>query len=458
MALSTMLISCNLKDFLKDDDGNDVPLIRLDMPKFDATYLLQFVDATTGEPIYDRFTARISGPSAGDIIDDGGKLNNSTYEIKSGVLSLNLNPNIKLNGSKDIQFAVSGEGASLLVLPQIFANRTPGNKTYSVAVFKFPPIDIRSSPSSVSKVEESLATVTSPSGVTLKPIADISTMHRGDGYDYVKLYRATESGQYNYTAPDVLGVTSGLYSLGESALADPEQKLYLNAGQYFTTISKNDGTVSTDVTINIASNSTISSTFDYIIETDNGMTYRGAVSGKLPISVKVENVYVNNLAKGLKVTLPDNSIFRLSPNEITIPDARSGSAIANFTANLNQSANLDLYNLIINAICASDRMIQFAITKRFQYSLVDPQNPTERQWVDGYLTEGSTSIYMERDKRYDFRIMLNNQWESYEITTNPAEINNILNSEYITKYKMVSSGGVTTIEAEVTSEEICDIQ
>lgn len=450
---AVMLTACNIKNPLKDENGDGIPIIKIDLPKFDAVYMFDFQYLSGAEFSGQELTVHFSGMRSGDLIDDLGRINNNTYTVSTGFLSVNLNPNIKLDGNRTVSFTVSGSSPAGVVLPRVVTDKTGGIRGIDVTVVEYSE-QKRGGSRNIDDVE---IEVRGTQGELVAPVARLGVEQRGDGYRYLDLYQATEDGIYICGDAGEQWESYGLFALSERIATEPVKMIRLRAGEYFTTIARKRGSLATSIEINLDSpNSGTAISVGYTVETADGSLYKGTITGATPLRGRIEQIYVEEADRGAKVRLHPQPIFSVTPSVAEVADATAPSAAVSFEVGPVSGMNLTRYDINLTAVCATDRQIAVAATKMFQYSKVDPTAPQDREWITAVMESGRSSVYMSRGSIYDFRVSFNNKWESYMITTDPSKIEEILNDQHVLRYTMNDEGDRVTIDIEVTHEEICN--
>lgn len=454
------LVSCDINNIGKDENGDDISLLRLDLPKFDATYLMNFVDEN-GQLITSDLNISFAGKNGNSLVTEAGRIN-ETYRVVGGMLNLNLNPNIKINSQNQIDFQIKGAGAGMVVLPYIVKQSLSGERIINVEVFNWQTLQMQQSTISKNRATSPI-TVTTPDHKNLSPLAVLSGKDNGNGYEYKMLYMATVSGEYTCLIANAGEYDSwGIYTMSDDMTSAPKQSLQLNSGDLFTVVTKAKNLLEGKIKVQLNSGSKTSISVGYTVEA-GGRTYRGTLNGITPLTTAIEQIYVPSSDKKAKITFYPTAPYKLDPSTIDIADVTTAGSKVDATITTNAASPMRRYDLDLIGYCATDKSLTYAITKTFQYSLGSKEiSDDARQWNNGALVSGKASFYMIPNQRYTFRISVNNKWYKYDITTNPKDIYEIMHqgdaAEYVSKYEMTeNTDGSYNLKVEITNDELCDL-
>lgn len=440
-----IVVNTGCKNPLVDDKGNDIPLLRVDLPKFEATYIIEFYTKSGNieRPVDGNISYSITGKDATKLVNEGGRINNSGNINSGGILSLNLDPNIKF--PYDLEFTISGQNSNYLILPNVIKQTTTGSRQIRIEV-----IDLNNLPEPTP----------SPSDVDInasedEKIASIPNSVNGNGYNYIALYQAETTKTYECTSNEFEDY--GIYVVGEDMSDMPSKSRTIEAGTYFFVVTKPNGAIPTSFDIEIGSDeNNIYASFDYEITTAAGV-YTGSISNNLPIKQTIEQIYVLENDKSATIRIIPKAPFTIAEDTQNITDITSSGTI-NFDAPLQTSgstASFKRCDISTIGFCSSDRKISYAITRSFQYR----KKGDEDNWLNGMLEKGKTTLYLEDKQRYECRMSINNQWISYDMTTDPQDVDNLINTiPEVSVYTITPNGSDGyNINIEVTSEELCSL-
>ncbi len=456
------LYGCEFSDPTEDDNGDKIPLIRADLPRFDASYTFRFVeaDALPAEPVSGRLEIAFAGKDGEQLVTEAGRIR-PFYTVTGGMLELHLNPNIGVSASNPAEFTVTGTATTsgYLVLPYAVRQGVPGQRNIDV-----PVIDLSSASSASVSGQESRTnggfTVTGPDGTPVSSVVPLREIPCGNGYAYLALYRSGRAGIYACRSAITVGTydSYGLYRLTDDLTGEPAARLDMGTGEYFVLAARRAGTVQGNIPLYIEGPAGTAA-FRYTVET-SGRSYSGTVSGMLPLQTAIEQIPVTASDKSARITLAADEPYSLKEETIDVTDVTAGEP-ARFEA-LTGSEGFRRYDLRIVGYCATDKSVTYAVTKSFFYSPGTKDEAGMREWRQGRLTAGKTSLWLEPGRMYTFRISINNEWYDYDITTDPARIGQVLDreqaSDYITRYALKdNSDGTVSLEVEIVNGELCNL-
>lgn len=458
----TAFTGCDFENFGKDDNGEDITWLRLDLPKFDATYTFNLVDHSSGRSLETLLEVNTTYPKTdyrlpeqllvtdGCLIPQGGT-------TSSGVYKLNLNPNIKLTGSNSVGFIVTASDSDYspvdyISVPKVVKQSVPGHRNVTVDVVDLgaPPVSFSSGSLTVSG--------------SYTRITPLTGKDNGNGYEYVGLYKATSNGAITVSANPGLFNDYGIYFFDSNMWNQPAKSVTGINGKYFFVVKKDANVAEGKLNLNItspASNASI--TINYVVTTTSGQ-YKGAITGALPIKTSIEQIYVPASSTTAQITLTTTAPFKIDNPTRTINDiAVAGGANLDFNVTVDQQSDFTLFDLKASLFCRDDKAAALALTKDFQYSEGSTDmDDFARTWSSGQFVSGRASIFMKEDQMYTLRINIDNQWHKYNITTNPnlnIEDLNMESSGYIDSYKVYYDTAAKSwkISAEISADEFCNL-
>ena len=257
--MATLTTGCEINDILKEDDGSDMALIRVDLPTFDAEYVLNFTDVMTGQPYEKTLTANIFRAGVDEICTDMGKLKDGKFTTSTGTLNLFLNPNKKVAG-ETISFEVDGKGSDYIIIRHK-VNTVKGRNDASIGVFSLNGTRASSSVLVASEHKPAYKIVDA-NGVE----ANVSWFNHPT-YHENKLVKGIILGDKTYKAINI-----------------PENMVgvsVINHGGYSLVYEEYKISKKADVIIKLSGTGETSGT--YRITTKDGVSISNDISGKLPI-------------------------------------------------------------------------------------------------------------------------------------------------------------------------------
>lgn len=396
-----LFTSCDLNDVLKEDDGSDMTLLRVDFPTFDGTYALKTINAITGEPYMSDITVKVSGKSADKIITDMGKKNDGIFKSSGGDLYLYLDPNEKVANEK-VEFKLTGADKNCAIIPFSITQSLSG--VYNGNIGVIPNTYLKSATSN----NDRGYTVWDKNGTSL-PILWFST-------------------------PFIYGETLAVGIVNSSE--DPSSFIAKNvpAGTIvsfkrenditFICETKHDGKAIT-VTINLtAANKNTETSGYYKITTTDDLTISGELSGTLPITRNVENVYSSGSITIEYFTTPP---YINNSKSITIANP-SATESANFEISLDPNTATNYYNYYLNLELfynSDNSQIIGAPTKPFKV-IKKADLGDESKWITGQLDKGKAHLRLENNTDYFIMVNVNSKWYEYFFNTNPDKISEII--------------------------------
>lgn len=210
LAAAVSITSCNI-DFDgigKDDDGNDITLIVLDLPACDVNYTFTAVDAVTGALLTNEFTARITPNTqeAGGLANPDQILVTDAMKVSlqhqfSGSLELSLNPNIKISQENPVGFTIVAESAdpNYVGIPVYARSTEKGKREIALEVINLNSIYTGDPGNGLLKnfATKSIADVVL-SGASTNVLMSMNKI-MGNGYVIQGLYSAASSGTVTTT-------------------------------------------------------------------------------------------------------------------------------------------------------------------------------------------------------------------------------------------------------------------
>lgn len=454
LCAAATLICNSCSNPLVDDNGDDIPLIRIDLPPFDATYLIDFVElnglATT--PNGADVEVQLLGPDAADLYDESFSTSNSYMVHPSGVLSLNLDPNIQLSQSNPLDFTIAGQNHNYVVLPWSVHQTVPGNKRLQVEV-----INVANGPQAMGGTRGITFPDLTDGSPSATKIVDLSGRTNGNGYEYGALYRAGTSGIFTCENPGSGYADYGMYVFGGDLSLALQKEAFIQSGSYFVTVKKPINLVTSELTIEVNGPQGYSTAFGYEILV-GGRTYTGTIAGTLPLSSTIEQIYLSSTgSKAASVRLIPSAPYQLTQSSMGVNDITSANASASFDATVATNPQLRECSIELLAFCGTDKSIAYSLSRQFQFRKTSAA--ADEPWSNGELKAGKCKIYLDDNTRYTFRIALNDKWVSYDLTTNLDEIGAILGGiDGVKKYVMKNTSATSySIYIEIANDELCTL-
>lgn len=455
-----VMVSCRFEDPLVDDNGEKINLVRLDLPKFDARYTVRIVNIdgllVDDVPVELSF----SGKDANSLITDAGRIvmkeQTDAYRgyrtARFGMLNVNLNPNYKV-ASHPVNFQINGSETSIgeyIIIPKIVSQTVAGDLNVDVTAVKI-------NPTTFSERTPELVTV---GGANATKLATLSNQS-GNGYMLLGLYRSTENATKSFTCTDNSGQfeSYGIYLLGESMEVAPLKTKEIGSDQYFIVAAKPRQTIQGKIVVEI--NSAIKGvavSLPYIITTTSGTVVgRGAISGILPFTATIEQIFVHQSASLVNVRIDGTSTYSVTPTTAqTATVSASATPKVSFTVlpDPNSSTDLRRCDISVVGICSTNKQIAFYPTIRFQYSLKDT-----KRWESAESKGGKIVMMLEPGQDYTIRIPINNAWQEFNITTDQTKIEAMVRDQpNVSKFELVTnSNGSMNLKVEYKDQEFCDL-
>ncbi|MDO5571536.1 MAG: hypothetical protein Q4F97_08775 [Bacteroidales bacterium] len=431
------LTSCDFDNILKDDNGNDMNLLLVDLPEFDAEYSFTFKNAFTGEIYESPADIKISGDSKDDIVSDLGYRKNNMFTSSDGELFLYLNPNLKVESS-EVKFDISGNDNNVLVLPYTVSKTKKGRNNVTIGVIPASLLNYKSTKAVSSSTSDDNGIL---SGVTVKDSKDVI-------YDIVYLNDLITDGED--------GVYAGFVRIGDLNIDDMHidsnndnyeySLVYLAKDVYLIkAVSANQKTCIVNVSLKgdgvvtfytKASNSFYSDYIQTTVSLPYSFSFRDFISNDNTISVRTKIDALN--FDETKTLASDGGNV-----EFNVPNAdKSGKK---------------RYEIHLNAYSPDEKRIAASITKSFKYIEKENNGLSIDNWSEGKLEKGVVTLWLKENVEYTFRVNLNNKAYKYDITTNINEINSLVEKEEdITSFTWSALNDGYRFDIDVTNEEIED--
>lgn len=467
LAAAVSFTGCNI-DFNgigKDDDGNDITLLLLDLPECDVNYTFTAVDAVTGTPLNAQFTARIipDSSAAGGLTDPGQILVTDAMKVSlthtfTGSLELLLNPNITISESNPVGFTIVAESSdpNYVGVPAYVRSTEKGKREIQLKVINLNNVvagDFRTSMSKAIKPKYTNRVTTS--GATVANLVSLES-EMGNGVTIQGLYRATSSGTLTASCSDPSISDYGIIPTSSAIKLPMTRSIYVTAGQYLYVLRKVSNLVSGKIALEVNSSFSASTSFTYSVATSAG-TYTGTFRNTVPFKKQyIEQIFSTTSDKSAVVTLTPESNFTMvgsdtrNVTDITV----SGGGVASPAFEIQKPANLTLYNIKLIGTCSTNRQVSIAPSKSFVY-----RKTGVTEWSKAEMVGGKVSLLLESNADYEFGVSFDGTFYQYPFTTSPEHIINVLNNQYIEKYTLIryAFDGSYNISATVVAPEICDI-
>lgn len=466
LTVAVSLASCNI-DFNgigKDDDGNDITVLLLDIPECDVTYTFTAVDAVTGTPLTSQFTARIipDTTAAGGLANPDQILVTDAMKVSlqhqfTGSLELLLNPNIAISDNNPVGFTVVVESSdpNYIGIPAYVRSTEKGKREINLEVINLnSPVagDFRAGLSK--SIKPKYANFVTTSGVS---VTTVMLLNRdiGNGLTLQGLYEANESGMLSVNCSDPAFEDYGFFPVGYAVDYLMRKQMNIVSGQLFYIIRKPANLVSGKIFLDVNSSLSASTSFNYSVETSAG-TYSGTFRNTVPFKKQcIEQIFANSSSKSAVITLTPSSSFNLvGESARTVADITvSGGAVAAPAFEVSKPANLTLFNIKLTGTCAKDRTVSIAPSKSFVY-----RKTGTTEWMKAEMIGGSVSLLLESGADYDFGVSFDGKFYEYMFTTSQENIHNVLSNQYVEKYVLIRyTDGTYNIRATVVAPEICEI-
>lgn len=431
LSLCVVVTACNFGDVLLDADGQNINLVRLDLPKYDARYRVQIVDQL-GDRIDDAtIELNIWGDDALNMITDVGRIlmldNTDQYRefrtTEYGLFNFNLNPNLKV-ASRPIKFQIGGSTNSeseYVVIPKIVDHAFAGDiNIYLTAV----PVDVQQSASVI------LGDPFYVLGGNAQKVASLSGQN-GAGYEMIALYRSDRGVKRNFTI-ECAGTeyeSYGIYLLHDDMFAPASISKAVEPQQYFIVAAKRKNMIRCALRVNVESAvKGIAASLPYTIYDRAGdVVLCGEVSGIAPLSSVVEQIYLPADDPVVTIELHGTNSLDISmPNLQNVRLSDRSVAQVNFevVSRVEASSTLHRYDISVEGVCDTDRQIAFMPSVRFQYTVKDAGC---WEWCESRA--GKIVVMLEPDQDYTIRIPINNSWQTFDITTSKERIERIVRDQ-----------------------------
>lgn len=467
VAAAVSLTACNI-DFDgigKDDEGNDITLLVLDIPACDVNYTFTVVDVVTGLPVSGSFTARITPDTAnaGGLANPNELLVTDAMRVSlehefSGSLELLLNPNVAVSESNPVAFTAVAEnlGNGYVGIPTYVRSTEKGKREIVLQVINTvsPPTQSRPNYVMQTRSVNPGSEISVNGAATL--VGSLLNLSLGNGYLLQGLYRSSTSGTLTSSSSNPSAFDShGILLISDHLNAPPRSSASLSAGQFFFLIKRMSNLVSGKLAFSVSSDFRASASFRYNVETSAG-SFSGIFRSTIPFAkLYIEQLFAYSGDKSATLTLtPIADLNVVGSSERQISDITvSGGAIASPAYSVTKLANRTNYKIKLVGICASDRKVSIAPSKSFVYRKVGTE-----EWLRGELAAGQTSLLLETGADYEFGVNFDGRFYQYPFTTTRENIQNVLNNEYVEKYTLSDlSDGTFSISITVVAEEICQL-
>lgn len=466
IAMATLLLGltgCSwFEDPTIDKDGNKIPLLALDLPYFDASFLINAVDEATGNSA----TSTVKMQLRGEFVENKGLVTDLgylryAYDVKpGGNVLICLNPNLMVNPVKPVNFVVTGENADQIILPYRVISGVRGVSEVTVRT-----LDLRQlRTDNLGDVVDVMPAVT-VGGVLLAPSAVLDDPD-GTGMEYRGFYRVLTGGMATVSLPAAgftelaLVRSDGTSIASSSAGVDGFLRIStpVSFGEgFFVALRYADrtlGALTLRLTGNLAAD--ISVSYNYRVEA-GGRVYSGQTTDRLPADKHIVQISVPISDPSAKVSLTVHDPFLVKQEEIMLADITQGMPVALFELYLKPAIQKRLYHIRFTGFCPDNPQLSVAMTKRCEVREGTKADAVQDDWRWVEMRKGRLSAYLEPNKRHVIRVNLDNELSTYEITTDPNEVEQML-SEEIREYKLVTNkDGSVSIVALVVSDKLCDL-
>ena len=464
-AAAVSMNACNI-DFDgigKDDEGNDITLVLLDLPACDVNYTFTAVDETTGALLNQTFTAEITPDTAecGGLTNANQILVTDAMKVSlqhnfTGELELALNPNITVSESNPVGFTIVANSSNpdYIGVPEYVRSTEKGKREVSLGVL-YVGTSIVGGDLSAGMLMRSVAPKSigdvSLSGISVQTLGSLNRP-TGNGYVVERVCEAASSG--TLTATSSASLEDYGIMLPSDKYGSLRRSVNISEGQRFFVVKKYPSMMLGKIAFDVNSPVQASASFAYSVVTAAG-TFNGIVRNTVPFTRQyIEQIIVPSSNKSATLTIIPLADFQLVGSstreiaDVTVP----GGGIASPAYTLEKQASLTQYKIKLYATCETDRKVSLAPTKSFIY-----KKKNTNTWLRGEMKQGYAHLLMEKDADYDFGIYFDGKFYSYPFTTSIANIEEVLTNQYVKKYSIIPEGNAYYINVLVAAPEICDI-
>lgn len=467
LTAAVSLTSCNI-DFNgigKDDEGNDIPLLLLDLPACDVHYTFAAINAEDGTPLTGAFTARIipNPQEAGGLANPDQILVTDAMKVSlqhdfTRSLELSLNPNIKVSQDNPVGFTIVAEGPFLnyVGIPVYVRNTEKGKREVALELLNLNQIYAGDMGNGLLKKldKKGVNPDVSLSGASTNALKFLNRI-MGNGYVIQGLYSASSSGTVTANCTNPAFSDYGIVLLTDDLSGAPRRSAIVVNGQIFFVVKRPANILNGKIAFDVYSATKASTSFKYSVETSIG-TFTGVFRNTVPFTKQyIEQLFAFSTSKGAVLTLTPSADFSMVGSQVRdITDITvNGGGVADPAYEVSKQANLVQYKIKLIGTCATDRKISMAPSKSFSY-----RKTGTTEWLRGEMVAGQATLLLENGADYDFGVYFDGQLYQYPFTTTRENIQNVLSNQYVEKYTLnQQADGSFNISVTVVAPEICDL-